>query len=83
VLVRLYHQEKVRLFDPQTVSFKCGCSHERSAAALLNVAKEELLDIIAEKGQIEMHCDYCGSLYAFNAGDVEDIHTPQVGNPVH
>ncbi|EDM65591.1 Hsp33-like chaperonin [Moritella sp. PE36] len=83
VLVRLYHQEKVRLFDPQTVSFKCGCSHERSATALLSVAKEELLDIIAEKGQIEMHCDYCGSLYAFNAGDVEDIHAPQIGNPVH
>ena len=83
MLVRLYHQEKVRLFDPQTVSFKCGCSHERSATALLSVAKEELLDIIAEKGQIEMHCDYCGSLYAFNAGDVEDIHAPQIGNPVH
>lgn len=83
VLVRLYHQEQVRLFEPQPVTFKCGCSHERSAAALLNVDKEELLDIIAEKGQIEMHCDYCGSLYSFGAGDVEDIHAPNIGKPVH
>lgn len=83
VLVRLYHQEKVRVFEPQPVTFKCGCSQERSATALLNVSKQELLDIIAEKGQIEMHCDYCGSLYAFNAGDVEDIHTPNIGNPTH
>lgn len=83
VLVRLYHQEQVRVFEPQSVIFKCGCSKERSAAALLNVAKEELLDIIAEKGQIDMHCDYCGSHYAFTASDVNDIYTPDIGNPVH
>lgn len=83
VLVRLYHQEKVRIFEPQPVSFKCGCSKSRSSAALLNVSKNELLDIIAEKGQIEMHCDYCGSLYSFNAGDVEDIHATQQDKSIH
>ena len=83
VLVRLFHQEKVRVFDPQPVSFNCGCSHERSATALLNVSKAELLEIIEEKGHIEMHCDYCGTLYTFDSSDVEAIHSPQIGNPLH
>ena len=35
VLYRLYHQDAVRVFDPQTVSFQCTCSREKCEQALL------------------------------------------------
>ncbi|PSS72425.1 Hsp33 family molecular chaperone HslO [Shewanella algae] len=73
VLHRLYHQEQVRLFDPVSVSFKCTCSRERSAAAIRTLAKEEIDAIIQEKGLVEMGCEYCNSHYRFDAIDIEAI----------
>lgn len=73
VLHRLYHQEEVRLFDPIDVSFKCTCSKERSAAAIRTVAKAEVDSILAEKGVIEMGCEYCNSHYRFDSIDIEAL----------
>lgn len=74
VLHRLYHEEEVRLFDPVEVSFKCTCSRERSAAAIRSIEKAEILEILAEQGQIEMGCEYCNSQYRFDAIDIEALY---------
>lgn len=78
ILYRLYHQEDVEVFTPQPVVFQCTCSKARSATALANVDKQELLEIIAEQGQITMHCQYCNTEYRFDAIDVESIHAGNV-----
>ncbi|WP_034917603.1 Hsp33 family molecular chaperone HslO [Erwinia sp. 9145] len=70
VLWRLYHQEEVTLYDPQDVCFRCTCSHERCGAVLLSLPVEEVDDILAEDGKIDMHCDYCGSHYIYDAVDI-------------
>ncbi|MGY6027500.1 Hsp33 family molecular chaperone HslO [Phytobacter sp. AG2a] len=73
VLHRLYHEEEVRLYDPQDVEFKCTCSRERCADALRTLPDNEVDSIIAEEGEIDMNCDYCGSHYLFNAMDIAEI----------
>lgn len=73
MLYRLYHQEKVRLFDPQSVEFACTCSKERCQAALFSMHEEELLDICEEQGEIAMHCEFCGSEYRFNKSDITEL----------
>ncbi|WP_437887713.1 Hsp33 family molecular chaperone HslO [Phytobacter sp. V91] len=73
VLYRLYHEEEVRLYDPQDVEFKCTCSRERCASALKTLPEEEVASIIAEEGEIDMNCDYCGNHYLFNAMDIAEI----------
>ena len=73
VLWRLYHEEEVTLYDPQDVEFKCTCSRERCAGALKTLPDEEVDSILAEEGEIDMHCDYCGSHYLFNAMDIAEI----------
>ncbi|MFO6424216.1 Hsp33 family molecular chaperone HslO [Motilimonas sp. KMU-193] len=75
LLYRLYHQETVRVFEPQPVVFECGCSREKCEGALLSVEKSELLDILKEKGQIDMDCEYCRTSYHFDAVDVEALFT--------
>ena len=74
ILHRLYHQEEIELYPATPVVFKCSCSKERSAAALMGVSKEELLDIIAKDGDIKMNCQYCHTEYSFDAIDVVSIH---------
>lgn len=73
LLHRLYHQEQVRLFEPMPVSFKCRCSRERTAAAILSLPKTEVDSIIAEQGAIELDCEYCNSHYRFDSIDVEAV----------
>lgn len=73
ILYRLYHEEEVRLFAPQAIQFRCTCSRERCEQALLQVGQSEVEAMIREQGQIDMHCDYCGSHYQFDAIDVQAL----------
>jgi len=65
LLYRLYHQEKVSLFEPQTVSYQCGCSSNKCLAAIAQVEPSEIEKILAEQGKISMTCDYCLTTYDF------------------
>ncbi len=76
VLIRLYHQESVQLFDPQPVSYACGCSRERSAKALKSISKQELLEVCEGRGQLDLTCEYCGSVYSFDRMAIEELFAP-------
>jgi len=86
VLFRLYHQENVQLFEPQTVTFQCGCSRERSASAICSIERAEIDRIVAEEGKVSLHCDYCGTSYDFDNVDVAALFenaTAGNSNQVH
>lgn len=70
VLYRLYHQEEVKVFEPQEVSFECGCSRERSGSAVISLHPDEIEKILAEDGKVSLHCDYCGTDYDFDSIDI-------------
>lgn len=78
VLWRLFHQEEVSVFDPADIIFKCTCSRERCGDVLKTVAADEIDQILAEDGKIDMHCDYCGTHYIYDAVDVEKIRNNAV-----
>lgn len=83
ILYRLYHQEDVRLFDGQCVEFKCSCSRERCADTLITLPDNEVDTILAEDGNIDMHCDYCGSHYIFDKIDIENLRKNQPEERLH
>lgn len=66
LLYRLYHQENVRLFEPQAVTYKCTCSEEKCLNAIAQVEPVELKSIIEEQGKVSMTCDYCRTTYDFD-----------------
>lgn len=70
VLVRLYHEEQVELYPAQPVSFRCGCSRERTLEALASVPAAELQEILAAEGIITMTCEYCRTEYRFGPDDL-------------
>lgn len=73
VLYRLYHQESVRVFDPQAVTFQCTCSREKCEQALLQVGEAEAQDILQEQGKIAMNCEYCSQQYLFDQTDIQAL----------
>lgn len=77
VIYRLFHEETVRLYDPEPVSFRCGCSREKLESSLIALGREELFAILEEKGAIEADCDFCNRHYNFDAIDVERLFVGQ------
>ena len=73
LLYRLYHQEKVSLFEPQTVSYQCGCSSNKCLSAIAQVEPSEIEAILAEQGKMSITCDYCLTTYDFFAEQLKSF----------
>lgn len=73
VMHRLFHEEDVRVFESQPVSFRCSCSRERVANMLRSLGSEEVHDILAEQGAVEVACEFCNQRYGFDEVDVEQL----------
>ncbi|MBI1301795.1 MAG: molecular chaperone Hsp33 [Alphaproteobacteria bacterium] len=69
LLIRLFHEEGIRVYDRHEVYKKCRCSAGRVENILLSMETEELEDI-DKKGKIEMTCEFCSTEYSFNTKDV-------------
>lgn len=73
LLYRLFNQEKVRLFDPEPVEFSCACSRSKIEKTLFAMGRTDLEEILAERGVIEVVCEFCSEQYHFDKVDVENI----------
>lgn len=74
VLHRLFHEDAVRMFDIQPLQFRCSCSRERSANALVSLGLEDAQQLVIEhNGAIEIDCQFCNQRYLFDATDVVQI----------
>ena len=78
ILRRLFWEEDLRLFQPETPHFACSCSRERVAGMLRGLGQEEVDDILGEQGQVEIGCEFCGAQYRFDPVDVDTLFRPAV-----
>ncbi len=85
ILHRLFWEEDVRRFEPQTGAdcprFACTCSRERVAGMLKSLGREEVESIIAEQGQVEVGCDFCGAQYHFDPVDAAQVFLQAAAQP--
>ncbi|VAW18689.1 33 kDa chaperonin HslO [hydrothermal vent metagenome] len=66
LLLRLFHEKGVTIFDPEPLVARCTCSPERSEAMLqTNFSAQERLDMAVD-GEIEITCEFCSTTYHFN-----------------
>lgn len=74
ILHRLFHQEQVRLFEPLPIQFRCSCSRERSARALISLGQADAEQLVEEQGgRIAIDCQFCNHQYLFDAADVAQL----------
>jgi molecular chaperone Hsp33 len=75
ILRRLFWEEKLMRFPAQSPRFACTCSRERVAGMIRGLGREEAESILAERGEIDVGCDFCGQQYRFDAVDAARIFT--------
>lgn len=74
ILHRLYHEEDVRLFDPESIHFECSCSRKKVTNMLRSISHQEAADIVKEQGNIAVDCEFCGKTYQFDEIDIAGIY---------
>jgi len=73
LLHRLFHEDRIRLFDPEPIAFRCGCSRGRIDDMLRALGEAEAMSIVAEQGAIEVTCEFCNRQYRLDAVDASQL----------
>lgn len=85
ILRRLFWEEKLRRFEPMAGAlgprFECSCSRERVGSMLRSLGRDEIEGILAEQGQVEIGCDFCGLKYHFDPVDAAGLFMPAGSQP--
>ena len=79
LLYRLFHEENVRLYDEEAVTFDCSCSRQKVENALRIVGRDELEQVLNERGHIEVNCEFCNKQYRFDRIDIEQLLRSDLG----
>ena len=64
LLIRLFHEEGVRVFEPVHVVKSCRCSEEK-VQTILSMMPPEDLDYMEKNGDIAMRCEFCSHEYIY------------------
>jgi molecular chaperone Hsp33 len=73
IVHRLFNEDDVRIFEPAPVYFRCRCSRERVSGMLQGLGESETRSVLAERGAVEVRCDFCNRAYVFDAVDVATL----------
>ena len=83
LLIRLFHEETPRVFDPQRVEFGCSCTAERVRGTLSIYSAKDIGHMTTEDGRVTADCQFCGAHYEFDPASLgfEATVDPE-GNPI-
>ena len=66
LLLRLFHEERPRVWPAQGVRFGCTCSRERVEAAMAQYSARDLETMTTADGVLTADCQFCGAHYRFD-----------------
>ncbi len=73
LLTRLFNEETVRVFEPQSIHYGCYEDREKVHAMLRSLGREEVDGILQEFGEVVINDDICNQEYRFDALAVNAI----------
>ena len=72
LLMRLFHEEGVRVFEPIEVMKGCRCTDEK-VESMLSMMSDDDLDYMEKDGQISMRCEFCSREYAYSRAHIDKL----------
>ncbi|MEJ8570964.1 Hsp33 family molecular chaperone [Microbaculum marinum] len=74
LLIRLYHERGVRVFDPTELIERCRCSQDRITDMLRGFSDEERADMVKDD-EIVVTCEFCSTEYHVDPAALETSET--------
>lgn len=66
LLVRLFHEEEVRVYEAKPVSYACKRDPQKVDNLLRSLGREEVQATLAELGYVEVKDDICNQVYRYD-----------------
>lgn len=79
LLRRLFHEHSVTVHPGRQLEFSCTCSRERAELMLQALPKEEILELLEERGSVDVTCEVCGARYEYDQVDTHQVY--ETGEP--
>jgi molecular chaperone Hsp33 len=73
LLYRLFHEDGVRVFAPQTLTMKCRCSDAKVSNMLRAFPRAEIEDLKVDS-RVVVDCEFCGRRYEFDAAALDAVY---------
>lgn len=75
-LAALFPEDDLRAFRPAAPRFACRCSRERVAGALRIAGAAEIEAALAERGDVEVVCEFCNKRYVLGPDEARALFVP-------
>lgn len=73
LLTNLVGENNYRILEEMPVAFKCDCSKERFADAIISLGKTEIQAMIDEDGGAQAECHFCRRKYNYSIEELESL----------
>lgn len=83
LLGRLFAQQDIHLLATQAVQFGCSCSAQRVEATLLALGRAEIESLLAQRGSIDVDCEFCNQHYHYDRAAVLRLLGDMGVGPMH
>jgi molecular chaperone Hsp33 len=80
LLLRLFHEEGPRVFDPQAVHFGCSCSADKVRNSLSIYSAKDIRTMTTPEGTVTADCQFCGAHYVLDPATLGFEGTGHVEN---
>lgn len=70
LLVRLFHEERPRVFDAQSIAFGCTCSEDKVRQSLSIYSAKDIAHMTTDDGLVTADCQFCGAHYELDPATV-------------
>ncbi|MEP7275445.1 MAG: Hsp33 family molecular chaperone HslO [Betaproteobacteria bacterium] len=82
-IARWFPDDDLRVFDARAVRAHCSCSRARVENALRIAGRDEVEAAIAERGDVEVTCEFCGKRYGFTPSEARTALAPPDSGAIH
>jgi molecular chaperone Hsp33 len=63
----------LKIAEKSPCGYLCNCSRDRMESNLISLGEEEILDIIEEQHEAELHCHFCNRKYHFTEENLRSL----------
>lgn len=80
LLLRLFHEEGVRVFEPVSVEKGCRCSTEKVEKVIRSMSEDDI-EYMKKDGVITMTCEFCSQDFVFDPKKIQSKMGAVTGSP--